>query len=243
MLFSRGRGPHRYDSKKAFINPLESRNFRPRNPYCSSVPRRPLSDAEIEADIDENCTDRATAVLGGDLFERERGVEGGIPSGVMQPGGWFLAGALFARLGRRRSAAGIAQVLAAGGEPAEPFFEGCGAEQATGDAGEDQGEIAGYEGSGDVGEAGEDPRIAGVPAQRVGEIPAVGDERVKEGEELADARGQGPIGGIGLEKFGRCGACVEHDWNKSTEREPCQRRSRTFFVAGCWGGPGRPKWS
>jgi hypothetical protein len=44
---------------------------------------------------------------------------------------------------------------AAGGKAVEPGFERGGTEQAAGDAGGDQGEIAGGEGHGDEGEAGE----------------------------------------------------------------------------------------
>jgi len=156
-------------------------------------------DAEIETDIDKDGTDRAVAVLGSDLLERGRAFEGGLPGRVMQPGGGFAAGALLARLGRGHRAHRIAQVLAAGGEPAKPFFERSGAEQGTADAGEDQREITRAEDYGDVGEAGKEMRVGGVLAQRVGEIPAVGDERVEEGEEAADARRQGPIGGTGVE--------------------------------------------
>ena len=58
---------------------------------------------------------------------------------------------------------------------------------------------------------GRNARVGGVVAQRIGEIAAVGDERVEEAEELADARRQGPIGRIGVVGFGRWGRCVEHE--------------------------------
>ena len=77
-------------------------------------PRRMIQlsrhNAEIEADVDENGGDRAAAVLGGDLLKCGRAGDEPIPARVVQ----------------------------AGGALAEPFLEGGGAEQAAGDAVEDQ---------------------------------------------------------------------------------------------------------
>ena len=70
-------------------------------------------------------------------------------------------------------------------------------------------------------------RDGGVVVERVGEIPAVGDERADDAEDLADARRHGPIG-IGLEGFGRGGGGVAHERNKNIERGCC---ARTFFLA------------
>jgi len=146
-------------------------------------------DAEIEADIDEDGADRAATVLGGNLLERGRvGVTRVVPPGG-RSGDARLArgqGAVVRRL--------LLQIVAAGGEAAEPFFEGGGAEQAARDAGEDQREIVGAEAHCEEGEAGEDLRVGDVLAQRVDEIPAVGDKRVKDAKDLADARGHSPIG-------------------------------------------------
>ena len=128
------------------------------------------------------------------------------------------------------------QVLAAGGAPAEPGFERGGAEQTAGDAGEDQREIAGAEDCGDEGEAGEDMRVGGVLAQRVGEILAVGDERADEAEDLADARRHGPMG-IGLDGCDRGGGGVEHERNKNTKRGRCQGKFSglgIFLAAPGW---------
>jgi len=111
--------------------------------------------------------------------------------------------------------------MAAGSALAEPFFERSGAEQTAGDTGEDLREIGGGEGCGDEGEAGEDVRGGGVLLKRSGEILAVGDERADEAEDLADARGHGPIG-IGLAGFDRGGGCVEHEHNKNAKRRPRQ---------------------
>jgi hypothetical protein len=135
-------------------------------------------------------------------------------SRVLHPRGRVAAGARLAGRARGRRLR-IAEVLAAGGEPAEPSFERGGAGQGAGDAREDQREAGGGEGNGDVGEAGKETRVGSVLAQRVGEIDAVGDERAEEGEAPAGTRGQGPIG-IELEGIGRCGGCVEHGRNKST---------------------------
>jgi len=101
-------------------------------------------DAEIEADIDEDGADRATTVLGGDLLEGGRGVEGGSTDRVVQAGAQLFAGARLA-WPARADAVGI-EVPAAGSELAEPLFEGGGAEQAAADAGEDQGEVDAVEG-------------------------------------------------------------------------------------------------
>ncbi len=149
-----------------------------------------------------------------------------ISSGVGRPGearilgrGGRLGGA---RLAWGRQADGRRlQVPAAGGAPAEPGFERGGAEQTAGDAGEDQREIAGAEDCGDEGEAGEDMRVGGMLAQRVGEVLAVGDERADEAEDLADALRHGPIG-IGLDGCDRGGGGVEHERNKNIKRGQCQ---------------------
>ncbi len=77
------------------------------------------------------------------------------------------------------------------------------------------------EDGGDEGEAGEDVRVGGVPAQRVGEVLAVGDERADEAEDLADARRHGPMR-IGLDGGGRGGGGVEHERNKNIKRGRCQ---------------------
>ena len=104
----------------------------------------PAPDAEIEADIDEDGADRAAAVLGGDLLKGGRGVEGGSMSRVVQARGRLFARAQLA-WPAGADAVGI-EVLAAGGELAEPFLEGGGTEQAAADAGEDQGEVDAVEG-------------------------------------------------------------------------------------------------
>ena len=171
------------------------------------VPRRPIhlvrDDAEVEADVDEHGTDRASAVMVGDL------PEGGQASGaqilVLPAGrGGRFGGERFGwRLGVvvRRV---LPQVVAAGGGPAEPCFERRGAKQAACDAGEDLREVAGAEDDREKGEAGEDLRVGGVLAQRLREIPAVGDERADEAEDRTDARGLGPIGiGVGGLRPGR----------------------------------------
>jgi len=167
-------------------------------------------DAEIEADIDEDGGDQAATVLGGDFLQRGRAGEEPIPSRVVQAGGPVAAVRL--AWGRRAQVHRLLEVLAAGGSAAQPFLERGGAEQATRDTVEDQREIAGLEGSGDEGEAGEQLRRDCVELDGGGEIPAVGDEGVDEAEELTDAPRDGPVG-LGVEGFDRCGGCVEHGWH------------------------------
>jgi len=168
-------------------------------------------DAEIEADIDQEGADRAVADVGSDLLRGGEAGEGLEWSARLAVG----CGAGLARGGRAEVPR--SKVAASGGAAEEPGFERGGAEQTTVDAGEDQGDIAGAEDAGDEGEAGEGFRVVGVLLEEVGEVPAVGDERADEAEELADARGHGPIGGIGVEEIGRGGEGVGHGWNRSTE--------------------------
>jgi hypothetical protein len=162
-------------------------------------------DAEIETDVDEEGAERAMADLEGDLLGRGEAGEGEILGRSARAGGAF-GGARLASGGEE--APGL-KVAAPGGELGEPVFEGGGAEQAAGDAGEDQGDVAGAEDAGDEGEAGEDFGGSGVLLEGVGEVPAIGDECVEEADDLADARGLGPIG-IGLEGSGRSGGGAGH---------------------------------
>ena len=82
------------------------------------------------------------------------------------------------------------EVLAAGGAPAKPGFQGRGAAQAIGDAGEDDGEIGGAEGSGEQGEAWGGSALL----DRAGELLAVVDQFADEAEDAADGGGDGRAG-------------------------------------------------
>jgi hypothetical protein len=106
-------------------------------------------------------------------------------------------------------------LVAAGGAAEEPGFEGGGAEQTAGDAGGDQRDVAGAEDAGDEGEAREEIGVRSVLLEGVGEVPAVGDERAEEAEDLADASRLGPIG-IGLGRRGQCSSGGCHERNKNT---------------------------
>ena len=167
-------------------------------------------DAEIAADVDEDGADRATAVLGEDLLERGFAGEGWAGGRVVRPGGRF-GGARLAGAGQA-GRVGL-QFLSAGGAAAEPFFEGGGAEQAAADAGADLRDIGRGEDARDEGEPEEETWVGGMLRQGVGEVAAVGDERANEAEDAADPRRHGPIGGIWVAGFGRCGGCVEHGWD------------------------------
>ncbi len=115
------------------------------------------------------------------------------------------------------------EVLAAGGALAERGFQGRGAAQAVGDAGEDDREIGGAERLGEDGEA----RGGGALAGRGGELPAVVDQSADDAEDAAEGAGDGcgvPLriggrgrgGGLG---FGR------HERNKNTKNRALSRKS------------------
>ena len=78
------------------------------------------------------------------------------------------------------------QVPAACGALAEPGFQGRGAVQAGGDAGEDDGEVGGAEGSGEPGKS----RGGGALLDRAGEVPAVVDQPAEHAEDAADTVGR-----------------------------------------------------
>ncbi|MFZ0020894.1 MAG: hypothetical protein WAL10_26560 [Acetobacteraceae bacterium] len=158
------------------------------------VPEGPVElagrDAEVTADIDDDGADRAAAHLGGDfVFRGEAGEAGGL--GVVgglgfgrgvrrcdQPGGAWSADVGHAD-GR------WCEVSAAGGATTQRSFEGRGATQAAGDAGEDGGEVCGAEGFGEEGEAWG----GGALLDRAGELLAVVDQFADDTEDAAEAAG------------------------------------------------------
>ena len=153
------------------------------------VPQRMARrDAEIAADIGEDGADRLTPDLGRDLLWGGQVGEAGI-----RVGGLLRLGAPRGRwLGLAREGAGRAGGwrgfrlgfgVEAGGGAGDLFLEQTGAQQALGDAGEDQGEVAGAEGARDVGGVVGD----GALAERVGELLAVVDELADEREQTAGA--------------------------------------------------------
>ncbi len=74
--------------------------------------------------------------------------------------------------------------------PAQPGLQRRGATQATGDAGEDDAEIGGAEGSGELNEAWG----GGALLNRAGELPAVVDQFADEAEDAADGAGDVRVG-------------------------------------------------
>jgi hypothetical protein len=141
------------------------------------VPECPVElagrDAEVMADIGDDGADGAATHHRvesggkpcGDLFlcgqacearvlreARRLGVVGGLE---FRLGVWRCDLAWGAgRAGGGQADGGWLEVLAAGGATDERGFEGRGATQATGDAGEDDSEVGGAEGFGEEGEAG-----------------------------------------------------------------------------------------
>ena len=107
-------------------------------------------------------------------------------------------------------------VPASCGVPGEPGFQHRGTPQATGDAGEDDGDIGGAEGSGEEGEAWG----ASALLHRGGELLAVVDQFAHEAEDAAEAGGRvgaGP-GRIGLRGWGGEFEGGGHERNKNTNR-------------------------
>ena len=114
------------------------------------------------------------------------------------------------------------EVLAACRAPAERGFQGRGAPQAIGDAGDDGGEIGGAEGSGEESEAWG----GGAKLDGAGELLAVVDQFANEAENAAEAAGHvnigpGRIGGCG---WGRWLGGSGHERNENTKDRPCQGR-------------------
>jgi len=107
-------------------------------------------DAEIATDIGDDRADRPAADLGGDLLRR--GQQGKTRVGRIGGlrGGW--PGRTRCPLGRR--ARGRGWCFRAGCQLHHPDFERVGAQQATGDAREDQRDVACAEGARDGGEVG-----------------------------------------------------------------------------------------
>ena len=93
------------------------------------------------------------------------------------------------------------EVSAAGGATAQRGFEGRGATQAAGDAGEDGGEVGGAEGFGEEGEAWG----GGALLDRGGELLAVVDQFADDAEDAAEAAGCVCVGPrwIGVRGSGR----------------------------------------
>ena len=105
---------------------------------------------------------------------------------------------------------------------AERGFEGCGATQAVGDAGEDDGEVSGAEGSGEEHEAWG----GSAELNRACEVFAEVDQFADEAEDAAEAAGYG-CGGLGW--IGICGWGGElgggrHEQNKNMGGEGPSRK-------------------
>jgi hypothetical protein len=103
---------------------------------------------------------------------------------------------------------------------AKPGFQRRGAAQAIGDAGEDDGEIGGAEGSGERGKAWGGSALV----DRAGDLPAVVDQFADEAEDAAEGGGHcraGP-GRIGMWGWGgRLGLGI-HGRNKNMKEAHCQ---------------------
>src|SRR5215472_4628069 len=187
---------------------------------CDGVPQFPpqrvvAGNAKIATDVGDDGADRAAADLGGDLLGRgevgevkpggtgaRRGRSGGGPRPVLglDPG-IDAPGRSAASRGRRIRAVGVLH---------EPRLERLGAEQAEGDARQDQPDVAGAEGAGGDSEVGGDAALL----QRGGEFLAVVDEPADQPEQAPEAA----LRILGRRGYGRVG----HKCNKSTRQTGCQ---------------------
>ncbi len=191
------------------------------------VPERPIEaagrDAEIAADIDDDGADRAATHLLGDLFLGGEAGEARV-GGLDVPRRGLPCGARHAyggqADGRNR------EVPAALGAFAELGFQHRGPAQATGDAGEDDGDIGGAERSDEEGEAWG----AGALLDRGGELLAVVDQLANEVEDAAEAAGHVGAGPrrIGLRGWGGELEGGGHERNKNIGEWTL---SRKFFLS------------
>jgi hypothetical protein len=178
----------------------------------------PGGDAEVTADVDDDCADGPAKDLGGDfLFCGQMG-ETRIVAGVRQSrlGDRRRDLACWASWARGGQADGLhREVSAAGGAGAKPGFQCHGAPQAAGDESEDDGQIGGSEGFGEAGETWS----GGALLNRGGQFFPVVDQFANEAEDAADARGHVRtrplrVGFRGTD--GRFGT-GEHERDKNTE--------------------------
>jgi hypothetical protein len=145
-------------------------------------------DAEVAADVGEDGANRLTPDLGRDLlWGWQVGETGSCVRWLLR-----LGGPRGRRLGLAREGAGCARGrlgfglglgVEAGGSAGDLFREQAGAVQALGDAGEDQGEVAGAEGAREGGGVVGN----GALAECGGEVLAVVDELADKREQAAGA--------------------------------------------------------
>jgi hypothetical protein len=114
------------------------------------------------------------------------------------------------------------EVPAALGALAQPGFQGGGATQAVGDAGEDDGEVGGAEGYGEQGEA----RGGGALLGGGGELAAEVDQAADDAKDAADAGGHGWGGPrrIGVFGGGRGVGGGGHERKQNIGKEAASRK-------------------
>jgi hypothetical protein len=149
-------------------------------------------EAEILADVDDDGADRAATQFGGDFGcggeAREARVLGGVGGLGLGLGVARRDLAFRARFARGRHAHGRRrEVLAALGALAQPGLQGRGETQAVGDAGEDDGEVDGAKGFGEVAETGG----AGALLDCGGDLLAEVDQSADDAEDAAEGGGHG----------------------------------------------------
>src|SRR5262249_1735865 len=189
------------------------------------VPERPAklagADAEIEADIDDDLTDRPATHLGGDFSLSRKTGETRVLGARDDAAGF---GADIRRrsarggLGARRRGKGYGRrqkVLAARGTLAEHGVQRRSAAQTAGDAGQDHRDVGGAEGSGEKGEA----RCGGALLDGDGDLLAAVDQLADQAQDTAEGGRRGCAGprriGIGCWD-GRLDLGT-HERNKNTD--------------------------
>src|SRR5215472_11442597 len=208
------------------------------------VPECPVEmagrDTEIEADIDDDRADRPAAHLGGDFLFRGQacetrvlGVVGGLKFGLSVRRRGLPCRARPTRSGqadgRRR------EVPAACGALAQLGFQGRGATQTSGDASEDDREIGGAEGFGEVVKA----RGGGALLHSGDELFPVVDQFADQADDAAESgrhAGARRIGAV-LDGRGWGGGRVGHEWKESTRQEGCQGKYSITDTSRVWCSP------
>jgi hypothetical protein len=175
-------------------------------------------DAEVAADIGNDCADGPAADLGGDLFRCGQAGE----TGVDLVGARRRLTGSGSRAGGR-DAGGLWRRIETGSVAGDSRFERGGAVEAAGDAREDQCQIGCAKGALDKGGVGD-----GAPPDRAGEFLAVIDQLVEEAEKAAAAGGFVRDGRLGCVGGGGRGG---HERNKNTS---VGRMSRNIFRLSMW---------
>jgi hypothetical protein len=169
---------------------------------------------------------RTSAAISASVGRRVRRGSSGWLAGWGSGGAWPAGGGLADGWWR--------EVVAAGSAPAKRGFQGGGATQAAGDAGEDGREVGGAEGFGEQCETWRGSALV----HCAGELPAVADQFADDAEDTAEGGGHGRGGPRCIEIRGWGGGLGAggHGHSKNTEGHICQ--GKYSFASDPRGAPG-----